>query len=69
MGKFKAHNFCDTMVLTIIQYTFLLKVQILLTSSFAKLMSIQFHDRGNAEILTSPDNNNFLSLVFPIVGR
>ena len=48
---------------------FLLQVQILLNSSFAKLMAIQFHDRGNAEILTSPDNNNFLSLVFPIVGR
>ena len=52
-----------------IQSNFIIKVMLLLNSSVVKLMFIQFHDRGNAEILTNPDNNNFLTLMFPIVGR
>ena len=50
-------------------HTFLIKVILILNSSVVKLMFIQFHDRGNTEILTNPDNNNFLTLMFPIVGR
>ena len=54
---------------SIIQITVIIKVMLQLNSSVVKLMRIQFHDRGNAEILTNPTESNFLSLVFPLLGR
>ena len=46
---------------------FSLKISIILDSSKIKFMAMQFHDRGNSEIMTQP--HYYVPLNFPIIAR